>query len=216
MKISGKRPFVGGAAAGALLLGLFMLWYSWGATPLSADEIDVYMTEMAAQPEVFENDQERAAMRSFLEADDGRPFYTINLYAFHDRADYSSETGFEGSGREAYDRFSAVMVRLLASRASHPIFGTAWLEGDGDWDRLVIVRYRSRRDIAAIYASPEFALASVHKYAAIDANARMLAQGLHIPGGLLFGLVMALFFGLIVQGLLKLWIRRSARTRNSS
>lgn len=212
MAIPIKRPFIGGTVASVLLFGLVMLWYSWGATPLTAHEIDDYMAEMATRSEIFENSNDRAAMRRFLEADDGRPFYTVNLYAFHERADYALGTSFEGSGREAYDRFSAIMVRLLARRASHPIFGTDWLEGDGDWDRLVIVRYRSRRDIASIYSDPEFVLASMHKHAAIRANARMLAQGLHIPGGLPSALLIALLFGLFVRAGLGLLARRGSGT----
>ena len=74
------------------------------------------------------------------------------------------------------------MLRLLASRASHPIFGSQWADiASSGWDRIVIVRYRSRRDIAEIFASPEFAEASAHKWAALKRNDRMLVQGLHIP-----------------------------------
>ena len=44
-------------------------------------------------------------------------------------------------------------------------------------------RYRSRRDIADIFASGEFVEASVHKWAAIEDNDRLLVQGRHIPEG---------------------------------
>jgi hypothetical protein len=95
------------------------------------------------------------------------------------------------------------MIPLLARRASHPIFGTNWLGGDGNWDRLVIVRYRSRRDIAEIYADPAFAEASVHKWAAIRENGRMLAQGLHIPEAFIPAVLLALLAGYFVRTALR-------------
>ena len=74
------------------------------------------------------------------------------------------------------------MLRLLARRASHPIFGSDWADtASSGWDRIVVVRYRSRRDIAEIFASSEFSEASAHKWAALKRNDRMLVQGLHIP-----------------------------------
>ena len=85
------------------------------------------------------------------------------------------------------------MIKLLARNSSHPIFGTDWVdEHSSDWDRLVIVRYRSRRDIAEIFASEEFADASEHKWAALADNDRLLVQGLHIPSFYLIALILTL------------------------
>ena len=58
----------------------------------------------------------------------------------------------------------------------------------------MIVRYRSRRDIAEIFASDTFAEASSHKWASIAKNERLLVQGIHIPeiGLLLLMLLMLL------------------------
>ncbi len=96
--------------------------------------------------------------------------------------------------KDAFDRFSKVMIKLLASHSSHPIFGSNWVHDDSsNWDRLVIVRYRSRRDIAEIFSSNEFADASEHKWAALADNERMLVQGLHIPSFYIIALIMTLF-----------------------
>lgn len=79
------------------------------------------------------------------------------------------------------------MVKLLAQNASHPIFGTTSILSDSidftpdNWDRLVIVHYRSRRDMANIFASDEFANASAHKWAGIKSNHRLVVQATHIP-----------------------------------
>jgi hypothetical protein len=85
--------------------------------------------------------------------------------------------------------------------ASHPIFGSDWADSHlNPWDRLVIVRYRSRRDIGDIFASDEFAQASVHKWAGLDKNQRLLMQGLHIPELTSF-FIMLLIILLILIGL---------------
>ena len=85
------------------------------------------------------------------------------------------------------------MVRLLTAHASHPIYAGEWPEAwensnINNWDRIVIVRYRSRRDIADIFASQDFAIASADKWAALQKNERMLVQGTHIPE--LYALIM--------------------------
>ena len=76
-------------------------------------------------------------------------------------------------------------------------FGSAWTDDSiSAWDRIVIVRYRSRRDMAEIFASPEFAEASAHKWAALKRNERMLVQGLHIPELYILAIVTLVFIGI--------------------
>ena len=132
----------------ALLLCLIFI-YRGSGTPLSSQEVDRYIGEIKDQTQEPGGRHGLGALRSFLANDDGNPFYTVNLYKYYDRARYLDGRSDGGSGREAYDRFSSVMVGLLAGQASHPIFASNWIEdGNHSWDRLVIVRYRSRRDIA--------------------------------------------------------------------
>jgi hypothetical protein len=61
---------------------------------------------------------------------------------------------------------------------------------------VVLVRYRSRRDIADIFASAEVAQASVHKWAGLDKNQRFLMQGLHIPELTPFFILILMLIGL--------------------
>ena len=177
---SGWKRLLAAAAAAALVFCGLMYWYQWSARPLTRPEVDRYIARIEAQRQAPGGRIDLVALRRFLEADDGRPFYTVNLYRFHDKAQYPQG----GSGSEAYDRFSKVMVRLLAVRASHPIYGSdRVLESPGGWDRVVIVRYRSRRDIADIFATDAFADASAHQWAGVSANERLLAQSVHLPDG---------------------------------
>tara|TARA_R110002096_G_scaffold399243_1_gene595469 strand:- start:756 stop:1409 length:654 start_codon:yes stop_codon:yes gene_type:complete len=165
---------------GALIA--FLTWYSWNLAPLQQQEIDQYMAKISTQDNTFKNIKDQEAFRAFLQEDDGWPFYTINFYKYHEIARYPEHNNTSSTGKEAFEQFSNTMVPLLLARASHPIFGTNWLTGNArEWDRLVIVRYRSRKDIAEIFATPEFAAASMHKWAALQKNERHVAQALHIP-----------------------------------
>lgn len=183
-------------SAFTICFGGLTYWYSWQARAISQPEIERYMAQMAGQPHSPETRHDMPALRRFLEEDDGLPFYTVNLYRFFDEARYPANSGFEGTGREAFDRFSAVMVRLLAARASHPIYGSDWMSDDDEkWHRIVIVRYRSRRDIADVFASDDFAEASLHKTASLAENGRMLTRAIHIPDGRIILALLALMVG---------------------
>ncbi len=191
-----KRIGIGALAGGVIFLAL-MYWYQWNASPLSDADVDDYMNRIEAQSQTPGGRHDLPALRKFLSEDDGRPIYTVNLYKFHDVADYPVSLGLTGSGEEAYNRFSSVMIKLMAVRGSHPVFGSSWSDQtNGDWDRIVIVRYRSRRDLVDLFATQEFAEASLHKWASIKNHDRMLVQALHIPGGEVLIFILALIVAL--------------------
>ncbi len=192
-----NKTITGLVILAALLIAAFSVWYSGGITPLSSAEVNQLINKIQSQPKTPGGKHDISKLKQFLNDDDGQPFYTVNLYKYYPQAQYTHGSGMpremEGTGRQAYDRFSKVMVGLLAMHASHPIFGSAWMDSNiNEWDRLVIVRYRSRRDIAQIFASDEFAQASTHKWAGLEKNQRLLVQGLHIPELLLMGLLLGL------------------------
>jgi len=180
--------------AGVLMLAGLWLYLGSGQA-LTQQEVDDYIGRIQAQAG-NPGQHDLQALRRFLEQDDGRPFYTVNLYQYYQQANYPDGQS-ELTGREAFNKFSAVMVKLLAQRASHPIFGSDWADSHlNPWHRLVIVRYRSRADIADIFASTEFAQASIHKWAGLERNQRLLVQGLHIPELTPFLIVLLMLMGL--------------------
>ncbi len=180
--------------AGVLMLAGLWLYLGSGQA-LTQQEVDDYIGRIQAQAG-NPGRHDLQALRGFLEQDDGRPFYTVNLYQYYQQANYPDGQS-ELTGREAFNKFSAVMVKLLAQRASHPIFGSDWADSHlNPWHRLVIVRYRSRADIADIFASTEFAQASIHKWAGLERNQRLLVQGLHIPELTPFLIVLLMLMGL--------------------
>ncbi len=176
------------------VLVIFLFWYSPVSQPLTEEEVGVLIGQIQSQSKTPGGQHDIPALKQFLLEDDGQPFYTVNLYQYYKEAQYQYGSGLTqelgGTGRDAFDRFSQVMVGLLVQHASHPIFGSDWMGGNvAEWDRLVIVRYRSRRDIAQIFASDAFVQANVHKWAGLEKNQRFLVQGLHIPELFLFAML---------------------------
>jgi len=168
-------------ALGLCLLFIFTLfWYLNTTKPLSSLEVAAFMDKISSQDAVFNDQRDLAQLREFLASDDGRSFYTVNLYEFNESAIYADKEE-NISGLAAFDRFSPIMIKLLLQHGSHPIFGSNWFEKNtSNWDKLVIVRYRSRRDIAEIFASDRFTEIRKHKWAAIKKNERFIVKGLHI------------------------------------
>jgi len=178
---------------------VFMRCYQWGAQTLSPTEVDTYMDVIETQVQIPGARHDLPALRKFLTEDDGKPVYTVNLYKFHDTAEYPEASGFSGTGEQAYERFSSVMISLMAKRGSHPVFASNWVaRANSGWDRIVIVRYRSRRDLVDLFATVDFAEASLHKWASLREHERMVVQALHIPGGGYIIAMFAIFIGIAI------------------
>jgi hypothetical protein len=183
--------------AGATYIAL-LFWYEWSARTLSPSEVDDYMAVIEGQTQVPGARHDLPALRSFLEQDDGKPVYTVNMYRFHDIASYPQGSGYGGTGEQAYERFSKVMIPLMISRGSHPIYGSNWVDvSNSRWDRIVIVRYRRRRDLVDLFATDDFADASLHKWASLADHDRMLVQAVHIPDGRFLIMIIGLLSGLM-------------------
>jgi hypothetical protein len=91
------------------------------------------------------------------------------------------------------------MVPLMLKRGSHPILSSVWSDlSSGNWDRIVIVKYRSRRDLVDLFVTQEFADASLHKWASIQANESLLVQAIHIPSGALIVVLFAVAVVLLI------------------
>lgn len=182
------------------IIMVFMYWYRWGAGILSPSDVNHYMTVIEAQTQKPGAKHDLLALRKFLSEDDGKPFYTVNLYKFHDVAEYPEFSEFSGTGEQAYDRFRNVMISLMVKRGSHPVFGSNWVDqANSDWDRIVVVRYRSRRDLVDLFATDDFAEASLHKWASLREHERMLVQALHIPDGIYIMAIIAIFIGFSIN-----------------
>jgi hypothetical protein len=96
-------------------------------------------------------------------SDDG-PIYMLNLMAYRDEADYGPDGEKGVTGREADDRYAPLGV--LAEIGASVCF-LAEVEA-GEWDRVAVVRYPTRKSFIDMQSRPDFQAQHVHKEAGMD------------------------------------------------
>ena len=137
----------------------FYLWYSNLSGPLTSEEVEAYLSNSSGD---FNNSE---LFREFLENDDGKPFYMVNYLDLNENPPNLPETGMGASAWDLLDYYYEFMFPNLFSRACHPIFsGTVVsdaldllnIEEGRTWDHAVVVRYRSRKDMADIVTNSNF------------------------------------------------------------
>lgn len=155
--------------------GLFLAWYVNWRGPLKPKEIDDLMARIAAHnPDTDRNDP--AVVRGFLEADDGREFFMLNLVRVASTDVADPVTGQIRPARAVMDGYTKVFLPALFRRGGHPAIAArkigpyvdAWgVEPDPEWTLIGYMRYRSRRDLAILVADPRFGGAHDFKFAAM-------------------------------------------------
>ena len=170
------------------------------STPMTAVEVDDYLAQISEFTHIPGAQHDLNELRGFFSSDDGESFYTVNLYKYHENAQYLTPKSPSISGRGAYDKFSSVMIKLLLNNHSYPVFGSNWLDlSENGWDSIVIVKYRSRRDMAKIFSDPKFSMASTHKWASIQKHERFIVKALHLPEvNMLFALVIVMLLAILL------------------
>lgn len=162
-------------AFAAALYGGFWLWYHGSGTPLTEDEIEVFLDRLEERG----RDPERLQVaRAFMENDDGGEFYMVNLINMREQPLQVGDVQPGETAERALSRYTSQhMVTALLKRAGYfVVTGSAaagnieqWgLEHDPYWTRAGVVRYRSRRDLMEIATDPGFIDAVQYKFAAIE------------------------------------------------
>jgi uncharacterized protein (DUF1330 family) len=104
------------------------------------------------------------------------PVIMLNLLKFKEKANYpAGHPGAGVSGAEAYARYEALFTQELAEvSGAVPIYNGPVMrvlvgsEADGDWDRMLIVRYPSRTHFLAMMSNETYRAGLVHRYAALE------------------------------------------------
>jgi hypothetical protein len=174
----------------AILYAAFFFWYNSLRGPLKPAEVDAYIDRLRTLSEA--TTERLAPVRAFLEADDGREFFMLNLIRLHDGSVKDPGSGQLKPAREVLSGYSRFFLAALFRRAGHPAFGGRvaaryiehWgTEPDPGWTMAVTMRYRSRRDMMELATDPRFIPAHAYKIAAM-ANTLALPVA---PGYVLFG-----------------------------
>lgn len=188
------KRYIGLATLVVFILSL--LSFAFSGSPMTKNEALDYVTKIKSHQHTPGGQHDLKAVTEFFLSDDGKPFYTVNLYKYHETANYQQSRNEHITGQQAYDKFSKAMIKLLFSNYAYPIFASNWLvQSDKSWDRIIIVRYPNRRAMAKIFADERFSAASEHKWASIAEHDRFIVQATHIPE---LGLIMTLLISLLL------------------
>ncbi|MDA9050322.1 hypothetical protein N9K35_05115 [Pseudomonadales bacterium] len=156
------------------LYAVLTFWYTNTAGPLSAAEIQTYSTKLQAAGYATDRIER---LKDFMATDTGRQFLMVNnLDMAVDPADVEGALPGE-SAAQLMDRYMAHMYPALLLRACHPVYvgeaifraiDVVGIDGAEIWDRAVLLRYRSRRDLMDIVSNPAFTGKHEFKSAALD------------------------------------------------
>ena len=156
--------------------------------PMTQEQVDDYIARCKANltPERSGhgiNDETLARIRKFLEEDDGKPFWMINLVRENDEPMYPE--WWKGERKETVleckQAYAMACAPIMMKSGSYPIIHvckaeSAVLTDDEDmedWDQFYLVSYPSRESFISLLASDPYADAIVHKHAG-DKNTQLI------------------------------------------
>ncbi|HZP12424.1 MAG TPA: hypothetical protein VFB36_08390 [Nevskiaceae bacterium] len=162
----------------AALFAAFVFWYGGHAKPMTQAESDAIFAKIAehAKNEPNTDPHIRDELHELAAQDDGNEYFMVNLIKYRAKALYpDTYTGPRADDPlEADALYNRAIAPYLFKHGNVPVFlgkpqgrfiGEA---GDEQWDRVAIVRYRSRRDMLEMVADLAGQGVAVHKWASIE------------------------------------------------
>jgi len=168
------------AAATLALYLLFLWWYGGRGAPMGPQEVDRRLAAIEASASPGSRGQGTPQgeiiqeLRRLAQSDDGNEFFMLNLIRFRAKALYPAGSAYGEDALAADARYSQALAPYLFKYGGVPVFmGTPtgrFLDATGDtqWQRIVIVRYRSRRDMFDMVAAIAPLDVAIHKWASIE------------------------------------------------
>lgn len=156
------------------LYALWLVWYGGKGAPLSHDEVERYMAELATHTQSPHDAEMLDAVRALVAKDDGREFVMQNLVRYRAKALYPSGYNWGDNPREADKRYGRGIIPHLLRYGNVPVFIGRRIgdfiepEGSTDWHYVAMVRYRSKRDFLRFACAIQRADLAVHKWAALE------------------------------------------------
>ena len=199
------------AAAVIILYVAFWAWHSQGAGKLTQAEIDRYLAMIEKLPLPEKGIQAFIdRLRSWAEADDGKPVYMFNLMHFFSRVrTFPGAPEFKGMPEEANAHYERSLIWLWLSHASYPTFigvpqaqNLLNIQPERTWSNMTVVRYPSRRTFLKLISHPAYAPLAPYKLIAVELDLVPVSTGIVIPD-----LRWLVGGGFAIVLLLVLWIR---------
>lgn len=162
-------------AVAAAFYAVFLAWHLNWRGRLSSAEIRAILAKLEAQGAGEKGRNALSTLQDFLEADDGRAFYMLNVVRLAS-GPVKDPTGREASAQKVMAGYTRMFLPALLARGGYPAFAArkvggyfdTWgLEPGPDWSFIALMRYRSRRDLAALVCDPRFSDAHDFKFAAM-------------------------------------------------
>jgi uncharacterized protein (DUF1330 family) len=107
----------------------------------------------------------------------------LNLLKFREKAAYNDGRADNITGREAYQRYSHAMTKIVEREGGRILFagriaGVVIGEVEGVWDVAAIVEYPSRAAFQRIVTLPEVQEISVHRKAGLAGQLLIMTESL--------------------------------------
>jgi hypothetical protein len=158
------------------LYAIFLGWYVNWSGPVQPVEVAALMERLESSGAGGIDRNNLGTMRKFLEADDGREFFMVNLVRLAPGNVADPVTGAQRPARQVAEGYSRVFMPALLARGGHQAilarkvggYLDAWgVDPDPGWTVMGYIRYRSRRDLALLASDPQFGPSHKFKFAAI-------------------------------------------------
>ena len=189
----------------AVIWVMFTLWYTDLGGPLTDEEIDEGLAQMAAQGWDTGN---LSRIEPFLRSDTGRHFVMVNSIDLNETPPRLPSFEAGASAQQYVDFYMEHMYVQLLSRASHPVFAglavgpsldVEGVEGVEEWNMAGLIRYRSRRSFLEIIMHPDmrerhdYKIAAMTKTFAYPVEPSINPGDLRVLAALLLALMAAVF-----------------------
>lgn len=170
-------------AFGLVLLAFFLVFWGWqnpGAIQgkLSQQEIDRYLAAVHnLHVPASDKAQAENRLRAWMEADDGKPFYNLNLMRYYPELQrFPGSPDFTGTPEQSNAHYEAAIAPMVFKLGVYPTFaGSAQgqnLLGYGqdvdNWSRILVVRYPSRRAFLDLLSDPAYEAVEPYKLMALQ------------------------------------------------
>lgn len=173
-----------------MLYAAFWVWHSQGAGKLTVEEIDKYVAIVEKFPLPEKAVQTFVArLRSWAEADDGKPVYMFNLINFFPQLRiFPGAPEFKGTPEEANTQYEKSLTWRWLSHASYPIFigvpqakNLINMEPERTWGNITVVRYPSRRTFLKLICHPSYAHLAPYKFIAVELDLVPVSRRMIVP-----------------------------------
>jgi len=164
----------------ALFYVAFLFWYGGRGQAMTVEEVNRRLGEISATTGGKSQAVDQAPgeilaeLKQLATSDDGNEFFMVNLIKYRQKALYPPGSNYDDNVLAADARYNRALVPYLLKYGGVPVFvGSSQgrfidKSGDMEWDRVAVVRYRSRRDLFKMAHDIAPLGVAIHKWASIE------------------------------------------------